>query len=329
MHSDITISVYLYTIMTKMTTNQSEATRCIGIKGDGNRCINHGKLVIEGKNYCKIHAPKDKVAEATEVPAPKRSGVSKAVSDMMVFDEIDASIGRRLSINYFGEAHSTTSETEELRKTIVQFASLSQENRRTIIKRASTLAGIKEVDKVIPFISSALSSFLEASANTKLSMVFRNRYLETIQNHDLIPLPSNARNFFVEEGSEIEFKDLNITVINCSLPYLRMRGLNTIRELVQSDPTFIYMGPKQAIALPNNHFEPVEDSEWYIPLPAQFKLRSVHNKLKVQEIVEAVEANPQLADRFLSLVGKKLGCVCLPSPCHCLVYVEVVRRLSF
>ncbi len=56
-------------------------------------------------------------------------------------------------------------------------------------------------------------------------------------------------------------------------------------------------------------------------------LRQLHNKASVIRILKDITEGRDSAERYLELQGKTLACLCTPAPCHCEVYVQVVREL--
>lgn len=125
----------------------------------------------------------------------------------------------------------------------------------------------------------------------------------------LVVYPPRNSNVIVKQN-EIYYPRENIKIVNC-------RNAN-LEEWIKV-PNNIYMGPKYDIFL--------EDSEWFIPLPIGEKLRMVHNTKKVKEIMDDIVAGKEDPKKYLSLKNKVLGCLCIPSACHCEVYVDVVSKL--
>jgi hypothetical protein len=314
-----------------MTSAPTSPSKCIGktkTKTIDNHCKYDGIYVLDGQHFCGIHVPKERKDQAEVIGKSKaRSSISASVTLMNVCDELDEAIGRRLATNDFGDASAaSSSETPKLDARVIKMTTMPRDQRRIIIRRAIELAGSQDnVVLVIAHVPTAVSDFLRAAGERRLRMVYKPLYISTLKNCQANQAPPSPM-LCVEDGNTVRFPDVDITVANCSRQYLEPLGISSISELCE-DGDVIYMGPKGALISPIGATEPTEDSEWYIPLPDSCKLRITHNKLKTQEILNAIKNGEDCAERYMALRGKILACICLPYPCHCMVYVDVVRAL--
>lgn len=284
--------------------------------------------MLDGQHLCGVHVPKDRKDQAEVVAKSKaRSNVSAAVTLTNVCDELDEAIGRRLATNDLSDGSAASSgEAPGLDTRVTKLTTMPQDQRRIIIRRAIELAGCQDnVVVVIAHIPTAVSDFLRAVGERRLRMSYKSLYLSMLKDSE----PNCAgvsSSLCVEDGNTVRFPDVDIIVTNCSKQYLEPLGVRSVAELCEGEDV-IYMGPKGALVSSLGGMDPEGDSEWYIPLPATCKLRTTHNRMKTQEILDAIKSGEEDVGKYLALRGKVLACICLPYPCHCMVYVEVVRSL--
>jgi hypothetical protein len=168
-----------------------------------------------------------------------------------------------------------------------------------------------------------LGEFERCEEQERLPIKLRNYHLEDIQAKCVSQ--NVVADLFYETDNFVTFPDVNISIANCSPIYLK--ASKTTFERICSKDYVIYMGPRGAAKTHTGEPLPPIDSEWYIPLPEEFPLRKIHNKIMVKKILAEIEEKPEEANKYLALRGKILLCVCMPSCCHCEVYVEIVRAL--
>jgi hypothetical protein len=299
------------------------------IKSSGNPCKNDGIYILDGQHLCGVHVPKDRKSQAVAVEKSKtRPTATAPVTLMNVCDELDEAISRRVAINDFSDGSAaSSSEAPGLDPRVIKMTTMPQDQRRIIIRRAIELASCQDnVIRVLAHIPAAVSDFLRAISERRMRMSYKPLYISTLKDSEANrAVPSSA--LCIEEGNTICFPDVDICVANCSKPYLDLCGIRSIGELCE-DGDVVYMGPKGALVSPMGVMDPEEDSRWYIPLPVTCKLRTTHNKLKAQEILTAIKNGEEDKQKYLNLRGKTLACICLPYPCHCMIYVDVVRALT-
>jgi len=134
---------------------------------------------------------------------------------------------------------------------------------------------------------------------------------------NFVHFPSRSSQFVIDfdkrttKYPSLYYPKADIRIINC-------RGIEDLGVWMQ-DPKNIYMGPKHNIIF--------DDSPWFYPLPLGEKLRCSHNLIKIKEILKNIEDGKEDKEKYMALRGKTLGCLCLPSACHCEVYLNVVKSL--
>lgn len=288
----------------------AELQKCQGCFASGAKCIYNASWTHSTGVFCKRHAPAgSEPMDNARTTKPKAKVASTPEQSNAMYEAIMArvKIGDVPSDPRFGE-----------------FAKMSRPERQIVIRRASEMADKPDdplyVGRVIP---EAVSQY-GASANQ------RHLPLE-IGMHRLRSLGAQWDSdqrvdiFGFEEGNLLTFPDVNMKIANCSAPYLAYIK-KTFEEYCKGE-NVVYMGPKGVVTRRGGPV-PVEDSEWYIELPSNVPLRDVHNRMKVGEITKAIDEGKDSAQRYLSLVGKTLVCLCAPYPCHCEVYVWMVRLLN-
>jgi hypothetical protein len=315
-------------------SSTSEQTPCSPIRCDANnkttgqRCKNQATYLFSGQRLCGVHMAKDKKDQAEILEKVKtRSTVSAAVTLLNVCDEIDEAISRRLRANDLSDESTPPTDLSKIQTSVTRLNTMKQDHRRIIIRRAIELNGSpNNIIGVISHIPTAVSDFLQAFGERQLPMSYKPLYISTLKDSEsnVVSLTGEA---FIEDGSAIHFSDIDITVVNCSKHYLRTFAYNSADELI-NDENLIYMGPKGLFVTPLGTSIPEEDSEWFIPLPSTHKLRIRHNQEMVEKILARIENNEENPEKYLALKGKTLGCICLPYPCHCMVYIDVIRALT-
>lgn len=313
------------------STATTSPLKCCKVKISGLPCTNDATYTLDGKPFCGVHIDKKRKDQAEAIDKVKsRSTVSAAVTLLAVCDELDQAITRRITANDLGDniADDGVERPPTIDPRITKLATMPQEHRRIIIRRATELSGSQDnVSLVIASLPTAVSDFLRAFNEKRLKMTYKSPYISTLQNCEANRVnrksPSSS---WLEDGNTVRFSDVDMIVANCSKPYLDALEMRSIDEMCEEGDV-IYMGPKGAIISPIGVEIPANDSEWYIPLPSTCRLRTTHNIIKAQEILQAIKDGDDTADKYLALQGKVLACVCLPYPCHCMVYVEVVRSL--
>jgi hypothetical protein len=207
---------------------------------------------------------------------------------------------------------------------IAAFQRLKTEDQHIVIRRAMLVSGSnKDVERIVRSLGTVLGELERCEEQERLPIELRNYHLEYIRAERVTQ--KAVADLFYETDNFVTFPDVNISVANCSPVYLEASG--TTFERICSKDYVIYMGPKGAAKSRAGELLPPTDSEWYIPLPAEFPLRKIHNKIMVKKILAEIEETPEEANKYLALRGKILLCVCMPSCCHCEVYVEIVRAL--
>lgn len=158
---------------------------------------------------------------------------------------------------------------------------------------------VKENDRLIttsiPLIPDRLSAKKRSIEHEKMDE--KTNYIKNYDYYGLI---------------QLLFKDVNIGIANCRFVNMSEWSKN---------PNNVYMGPSFDIDY--------VDNEWFIPLDYQkFPSREIQNKHDVQRILDNIKEGREKSDKYTSLVGKTLGCLCMPNICHCEVYIQVVRSLK-
>jgi len=288
----------------------AELHKCQGSYSTGSRCIYNASWTHSSGFFCKRHAP-----EGSEPMDNARTAKakSKAVSTPEKANAMYEAIMARVKV---GDV-SADSRFE-------QFAKMNSSERQIVIRRASEMADKPDdplyVARVIP---EAVSQYGASADQRHLPLeigMYRLQFLRAEWDRD-----ERVRIFGFEEGNLLTFPDVNMKIANCSSPYLE-HIKKTFEEYCKGE-NVVYMGPKGVIIRGGNLI-PAEDSEWYIDLPSNVPLRGVHNTMKVGEIVKAIDEGKDSVGKYLSLVGKTLACLCAPYPCHCEVYVWIVRLLN-
>lgn len=302
--------------------------KCQGTLKNGNPCAYKASWIHTTGSFCKKHAPSgsEEISEArSRVSASASASASpttasasasrkSAVSLPLLYNEIFEGIKRRL-------------QSGDLRETqqIAGFLRMDLNDRCIIIQRSMELCGCKDdILRIAGSMGQAVDAFRQVCDERRLPIELRNHHLETLGATWRDKETSDA--FLFERGNRIHFRDVDIVIGNCSPVYLEMLGVDF--DELSTDSSIIYMGPKGAAKTPMGSPLPPEDSEWYIPLPSSCPLRQLHNKTKTSEILNGIAEGREKKEKYLDLRGKILLCLCMPSPCHCEVYVEVVRALT-
>lgn len=111
---------------------------------------------------------------------------------------------------------------------------------------------------------------------------------------------------------QLFFKNVNVSIANC-----RFVDMNQWIN----NPNNIYMGSSYDIGY--------NDNEWFIPLDFQkYPSREVQNEHDVKRILDNINTGKEDKGKYLNLIGKTLGCLCIPNVCHCEVYIEVIKHLK-
>jgi hypothetical protein len=273
-------------------------------------CIFKASCRDENGVYCRKHAPEGALEMEGSRP---RESASQPVAITAIYQEILKCIERRLQFCEPNEANC-----------IAMFHGLKQEDRHIVIRRATKLSGSKnDVERITGLLGIALEEFKQIDGQERLPIENRNYRIEDIRG---TVVPQNVvDDLFYEPANFLTFPDVDISITNCSPRYLKA-SRTTFSRITQKD-FVIYMGPRRAVKTETGELLPAEDSEWYIPLPPEYPTREIHNKFMVEKIIEQIAGNRAEKEKYLSLRGKLLLCTCLPSCCHCEVYVEVVRAL--
>jgi hypothetical protein len=189
-----------------------------------------------------------------------------------------------------------------------------------VMKRAFDQSGSRganiDFDGIAKYIPSSLAS-LERCAEEEVIYVPSHLTIQHINLESMTLFDDDTGSYLVASRPQIiRYDDVNIKIANCMFS-----KISKLKEWL-ADENNIYMGPSDI-------FEgfPKEDSPWFIPLPEKYMLRSAHNAFMVQKILEDIKQGKETKEKYLDIQGKTLGCVCTPYPCHCEIYVEVVRKL--
>lgn len=261
--------------------------------------------------YCCIH--KVVGSESLANARPPRSSPKTAESIANVYNDIYESILARIQDGSVQEAPQ-----------FVALTAMPPNERVIVIRRASELAGVKDdIFLIARQIDQAIIEFTRACREPRLPIEIEIYHLSAIGgqwNKGVV-----SEQFCFEEGNFVSFPDVDMHITNCSPDYLRHANM-TFQEFCSIDEV-IYAGPSGIIQSPIGESLPAADSEWYIPLPRDCPLRQLHNKAKVVQILTDISEGRDSVEKYLSLRGRLLACVCMPYPCHCEVYVEVVREL--
>lgn len=291
------------------------SVKCQGRWKNGNECTFNGTWTHGGNTYCKRHAPDGAIEiGASDSRATVRPQRAKGVCLSMILDEIYQGIRRRLQCGELAQSQQLT-----------DFAAMSLDDRHIVTRRAIELCGSQEdVLLIARSIPGVVDTLERARREERIPFVLHRHHLERIgcewdrnQEH---------KAFLFEKGNYATFPDVEITIANCAPTYMDVAGMS-FTELCANEMV-IYMGPKGAARSPLGGELPPVDSEWYIPLPAGCPLRRAHNQIKIVQILKDIAEGRDNAERYLALRGKFLLCVCMPVPCHCEVYVEVIRALT-
>lgn len=322
----------------KMTTHRCEGIIKTGEKR-GERCpYNASYRAAPGNGraeafFCFKHKASDAEAMANARPirgAVASSGSSAAAAHGSnvgsLYNDIYDAIFRRISCGDVGDAPHFVAMTR-----------MTSEERMIVIRRASEISGSRDdVLLIAAEIGRAITDYNHACSQRRVPLVVGMERLRNIgaqwdPNHHLFVSegPNHASHvpFCAEEGSFLAFPDVAMVIANGSQEYLKKMGVDF--TALCEEEGIVYMGPRDIIRTPLGEAVPRENSEWYIPLPRNCPLRQVHNKSEVVRILDAISRgeNGETAEKYLALQGKTLVCVCVPYPCHCEVYVEVVREL--
>lgn len=209
-----------------------------------------------------------------------------------------------------------------------------------IMQKAFTYAGGREeIHKVASCLAKALKDNADAEADAKHPIVVPKVLLPCLYNSKstICPIDEDSTNFLSEAGTTIIHSDINVIIQNCNLQYLQALGYDNILEWIDN-PRNIYVGPKGVLRVPSEPNTSINDSHDDIPWPnedSKFYLRLkpghsrvIDNRKQIKEIIKRLDEGLEDKDKYLQLKGKILGCVCSPMPCHCEVYVEVLRHLN-
>jgi len=302
-------------------------TKAGGICGKG---ASYSLVGSDGREefYCGVHGPKlgaELIAGAktrsgggAAAAAAAAAAASGAPAVPPIYNEIFEAIMRRI------EDGSVTNGPH-----FTSFQSMNSEERAIIIRRASELCGSKsDVLLIAAEIKACITEYEIACRQHRLPIVLGMDRLRSI-GAEWAPISRDGDDepFCVEEGFCVVFPDVNMMIGNVSSDYLKKMRM-TFQQICEQE-NVIYMGRADVIRTPLGEAVPQQNSPWYIPLPYDCPYRQVHNKSEVVRILDAIErGEPQeTPPKYLELRGKMMLCTCMPYPCHCEVYVEVVREL--
>ena len=274
--------------------------------------------------FCGVHKPKEGVEPMPNARSSKAKATDTALSAVgnprdssptdSVYNDIYEAILRRIKNGDVRDAPH-----------FVVMTRMTPEEREIVIKRASEIAGTKvDVLLIAVEIGRVISEYNHARAQPTIPIAIGMQRLRNIgARWSPVKHTEGKDTFCNEEGSCVLFHDIQVEIINCS----KNSGVDF--ATLSGDDNVVYMGPSDVIRTPMGEPVPREDSPWYIPLPRNCPLRQIHNKSEVIRILDAIKKgkNGETIEKYLALQGKTLACVCLPHPCHCEVYVEVIREI--
>jgi hypothetical protein len=307
--------------ITKMTTCSSI------VKSTGKQCTNTAKFRLGDDVYCGTHTPVPQRTETNLIVAETNSVVAKKkITTESIHTELYEAIKRRIESSDPSISLDST-ETER----ILAVGKYDPLRFTIVMSRAIELAGSSEdIPKIVENLFCALMEYSD-TLNQKRIKIEKELVPWCIEESVMFsPRLGNPHIFLDETGYCIEYQEYGIRIINCRSQYIRAEGYENFSAWL-ADEKNIYMGPahivseRRGISLVQ---VPEEASPWYIELPKNIRLRSTHNTLMVKKILEDITAGKDDADRYLDLMDKTLGCVCMPHPCHCQVYVQVIRELE-
>lgn len=298
-------------------------SNCGWTKADGTPCTNAGKnKTSDGRALCGIHIKsflKQGTGTCIETVSAPPSKVNNALKKTVAVEKSNQ-MGIYQNVKNFIDNNDPLITLNDEEKEIVRSLEKSPEAEfETIINCAlrnssstSTKIDYPSIANNIPqeyfgYKKALLIPRIPMKIPLEMFPVRSKTKLKfpecNIQNNKIVTTRSLANSIL------LDFEDVNIKILNC-------RFVN-ISEWVNENN--IYMGP----AYGNFFF----DSEWFIPFNPEFVFREIQNKKDVEEILKKIELGEEKKEKYLNLVGKTLGSVCIPNACHCEVYIEVVRAL--
>lgn len=200
-----------------------------------------------------------------------------------------------------------------------------------IMERAFVYAGGKEeIPKIANGIAKAFKDHQDADSDHKQPIFILTTLIPSTvdKKSHACPTIDECSAFMNEAGNKIIVPDVGVVLQNCNQQYIESDGFKSMIDWV-ANPNHIYIGPKEALRVPYGSTEvlwPEEDSPYYIPIRGGSRI--IDNRQRIAEIIRRLESGEEDKEKYLALRGKVLGCVCAPHPCHCDVYVAVLRHLS-
>lgn len=176
-----------------------------------------------------------------------------------------------------------------------------------------------DYDRMIIEASRRLRTFLDSHKDVytySVDMLFPCGITEDMKVLKVTEKPVDESDYR-GNGNIVYYEDIDLMLINCKA----MCG-DTMREWLR-DPIHVYAGPRCSFP---DIFK--EDAPLFIPNNINSFSRVFQNKSDFERIIANIESGKEDPSKYLSLKGKVVGCVCLPYPCHCQVYAEVLRYLS-
>jgi hypothetical protein len=289
------------------------------VKSTGIACKNKARLDLADGTFCGVHAPKPPKTQDAASPSPSPKKTKKI--NKSEYEEIYECILKRLDENM------ERIDLDETDITLVRNLKNGNEERfECVMKCAVGKSGSTTENIDYPSIANQipmLMRYYEETSTEKYKKIDREFTNPTIPAYiqSFMPRRENSIAIVNEFGNAIAYSDSDIMIMNCASHYTGMSLSSWCKN-----PENIYMGPKKSVFF-EKKVEPEEDSEWFIPYKEEHETRYISNKFWIKKILEDIEKGEDTAEKYLALRGKTLGCVCMPNPCHCTVYAEVVSEL--
>jgi hypothetical protein len=307
--------------------NVQTKTRCKGVvQRTKVQCTSMSSYIYKDLCYCGIHIKQFNLTNLDEYlikGAVKRRPVGMSKEDL--YREIFAAI--------IGRIDSGNVPEEMQRERVEEIGKLGvapESKKLAITMEACRLAGTKEnLQTIMRHMPEVIARYEEAYMEQEVSAEMYDTHYDYMKEvigkkprFKLHQRGSHNPYYISEKGQYVEFLDCDIHICNCSI--LCSHGY-TLEKWCEN-PLNIYMGPSRSVVDKEGNESPEHASEWYLPNPETF--RQKQNIKDVRRIMGNIESGLESKEKYLSLVGKTLGCVCVPYCCHCEVYVMVVMLLQ-
>jgi hypothetical protein len=296
---------------------------CISIvKSTGKQCTNTAKFRLEDGGHCGTHTPAGKRIDSNLIGSITIRRVQNNLE--AVHRELFEAVKRRIETN-------DPSINFDFAERILSIEKLESTRFSIIMNRAIEIAGgSDDIPKVAESLFTALTKYSETLSQKRIS-VGEELVPWCVEKGVSFKSRLNDPHLFLNETAYcIEYPEYEMRIINCKPQYIRSEGYENFSAWLKDEKN-VYMGPAYAISERRSLSLlqlPEEDSPWYIKLPSNVRLRSTHNAIVAKKIIEDIESGKEDPEKYLDLLGKTLGCVCMPYPCHCQVYIEVIRALE-